>query len=116
MSDQCPRRFDCAMAVGVGFDDRHDLATGGENPTKLRKIMCERRQIYGGDGWEECRRNRHAKKRTIRKSNSDLHDFLFLFLDELVDLLPVLLDQLLSLLLGLAQFILGKFCIFFGVF
>jgi len=50
------------MAVGVGFDDRHDVAACGENPTKLGKIVYERRQIYSGGGREECRRNRHAKK------------------------------------------------------
>lgn len=62
MSYQCSGRFDCAMAVGVGFDDPHDVAPGGENPTKLGKIMCERREVDGGDGREECRRHPQANK------------------------------------------------------
>ncbi len=56
------RCFDRTMAVGIGFDDCHDIASGAENPTKLGEIVYERRQIYSGDGRKECRRNRHAKK------------------------------------------------------
>ena len=44
------------MTIGVGLDDCHHVASGGENLTKLGEIMCECRQVYGGDGRKEPRR------------------------------------------------------------
>ena len=96
------------MAIGVGLDHRHDVATWGQRLSKLGQIVYERRQIYDGDGWKKGRRIRHAIQARIRKSDSDLHDFLFLFFDHIIDFLAILFDQLLGLLLGLAQFVLGE--------
>lgn len=63
MPNQCPRRFDRAMTIGVGLDHRHDVTPRGHDSTKLGEIVRERRQIYGGDGWGEGWRTRHATKR-----------------------------------------------------
>jgi hypothetical protein len=57
------------MTIGVGLNDRHDVASGGENLAKLGEIVCECRQVDGGDGWEEGWRNPHATKGELGSQN-----------------------------------------------
>ena len=42
---------DSSMAVGIGFDDGHDVATRGEDAAKLGQIMGESCQIDSGVSW-----------------------------------------------------------------
>ena len=41
------------MAVGIGLDDRHDIAFRRENATNLSEIMNQGCQINCGNGWQE---------------------------------------------------------------
>ena len=45
-------------------------------------------------------------------AHSDFHDLLFLFLDDVVDLLPELIRELLGFLFGFPQLVLGQLRIF----
>jgi len=53
--------LDLSMAVGVGFDDRHDFAAGTQHPPKMGQVVGQCSEVDGGASWEKCRSSRHAR-------------------------------------------------------